>query len=186
MLFAYKRKHYCYFYFPFKLERKHTICIFMEPAVEFPSWTDAARPRETLFLSLGRSRFQFLGTSERRARVSTPHPGGRRPPELRLSLPLACLYPPAASGSAQKLKPRRDGCLRHPIISISLAHRSPPPARGSSRPAYRPPPSARRSPASAPPSPSSAPPSPSSAPPSPSSAPPRVFSFLIISTKTKA
>ena len=124
MLFAYKGKHYCYFYFLFKLERKHTICIFMEPAVEFPSWTDAARPRETLFLSLGRSRFQFLGTSERRARVSTPHPGGRRPPELRLSLLLAFLYPPAASGSAQKLKPRRGGRLRHPIISISLARGS--------------------------------------------------------------
>ena len=184
MLFAYKGKHYCCFYFPFKLERKHTICIFMEPAVEFPSWADAARPRETLFLSLGRSRFQLLGTSERRARVSTPHPGGRRPPELRLSLPLAFLYPPAASGSAQKLKPRRDGCLRHTIISISLAHRSPPPARGSSRPARRPP-------ASAPPSRqrTALPPAhrpPTSAPPSPSSAPPRVFSFLIISAKSKA
>ena len=124
MLFAYKGKHYCCFYFLFKLERKHTICIFMEPAVEFPSWADAARPRETLFLSLGRSRFQLLGTSERRARVSTPHPGGHRPPELRLSLPLAFLYPPAASGSAQKLKPRRGGRLRRPIISISLARGS--------------------------------------------------------------
>ena len=140
MLFAYKRKHYCCFYFPFKIERKHTICIFMEPAVEFPSWADAARPRETLFLSLGRPGLQLLDTSERRVRVAAPLPGGRQPPELRPSLPLAFLYPPAASGSAQKLKPRRDGCLRHPIISISLAHRSPPPARGSSRPACRPPP----------------------------------------------
>ena len=159
MLFAYKRNHYCYFYFPFKLERKHTICIFMEPAVEFPSWADAARPRETLFLSLGRSRFQLLGTSERRARVAAPWPGGHRPPELRLSLPLACLYPPAASGSAQKLKPRRDGCLRHPIISISLAHRSPPPARGSCRPAAPPPPARGSSRPAAPPSPACAPPS---------------------------
>ena len=162
MLFTYKGKHYCCFYFPFKLERKHTICIFMEPAVEFPSWANAARPRETLFLSLGRSGLQLLGTSERRARVAAPWPGGHRPPELRLSLPLAFLYPPAASGSAQKLKPRRGGRLRHPIISISLAHRSPPPARGSSRPACRPPPSARGSsrPAHRPPRPAHRPPRP--------------------------
>ncbi len=138
MLFAYKGKHYCCFYFPFKLERKHTICIFIESPADIPSRTDAARSRETLTLSLGRSGLQLLGTSGRRARVSTPRPGGRRPPELRLSLPLAFLYPPAASGSAQKLKPRRDGCLRHPIISISLAHRPPPSARGSSRPATPP------------------------------------------------
>ena len=168
MLFAYKRKHYFCFYFPFKLERKHTICIFMEPAVEFPSWADAARPRETLFLSLGRSRFQLLGTSERRARVSTPHPGRRRPPELRLSLPLACLYPPAASGSAQKLKPRRGGCLRCPIISISLARNSSPPALPPSPPRQR---AARPGLPHRPLRPA---------------APPRVFSFLIISAKSKA
>ena len=155
MLFSYKGKHCCCFYFPFKLERKHSICIFMEPAVEFPSWADAARPRETLFLSLGRSRFQLLGTSERRARVSTPHPGGRRPPELRLSLPLAFLYPPAASGSAQKLKPRRGGRLRHPIISISLARNSSPPALPPSPARRTAPASARLVPASAPPSPAS-------------------------------
>ena len=138
MLFAYKGKHYCCFYFLFKFERKHTICIFIESPAEIPSWSDAARPGETLNLSLGQSGLQLLGTSGRRARVVAPHPGGRRPPELRLSLPLACPYPPDTSGSAQKLKPRRDGCLRHPIISISLAHRPPPSARGSSRPATPP------------------------------------------------
>ena len=145
MLFAYKGKHYCFFYFLFKFERKHTICIFIESPADIPSRTDAARPRETLILSLGQSGLQLLGTSGRRARVAAPHPGGHRAPELRLSLPLARLYPPDTSGSAPKLKPRQDGCLRRPIISISLA-------RGSSRPA----------------------------------APPRVFSFLIISAKSKA
>ena len=128
MLFAYKGKHYCCFYFLFKFERKHTICIFIESPAEIPSWSDAARPRETLILSLGRLGLQLLGTSGRRARVATPHPGRRRPPELRLLLPLARLYPPAASGSAQKLKLRRDGYLRRPIISISLARNSSPPA----------------------------------------------------------
>ena len=137
MLFAYKGKHYCCFYFLLKFERKHTICIFIESPAEIPSWSDAARPRETLILSLGRSGLQLLGTSGRRARVAAPHPGGHRPPELRLSLPLAFLYPPDASGSAQKLKPRQDEWLRRPIISISLA-------RGSSRTAASPSPASAR------------------------------------------
>ena len=135
MLFAYKGKHYCCFYFLFKFERKHTICIFIESPAEIPSWSDAARPRETLILSLGQSGLQLLGTSGRRARVAAPRPGGHRAPELRLSLPLARLYPPDTSGSAPKLKPRQDGWLRRPIISISLARGSSRPARGSSRPA---------------------------------------------------
>lgn len=57
----------------------------------------------------GPSGFQLLGTWGRRARVVAPWSGGRRPPELRLSLSLSCFYPTAARGSAQKLKPRSDG-----------------------------------------------------------------------------
>ena len=57
----------------------------------------------------GPSGFQLLGTWGRRARVVAPWSGSHRPPELRLSLSLSCLYPTAARGSAQKLKPRSDG-----------------------------------------------------------------------------
>ena len=45
------------------------------------------------------------------------------PPGLRLLLPLARPYPSAARGGAQKLKPRRDGRLQSPIISISPGKR---------------------------------------------------------------
>ena len=75
-------------------------------------------PREALLLPSGRLRFQLLGTPGRKAQVAAPHPGGRRPPELRLPLARPC--PPAARGSAQKLKPRRGGCFRRPTISVSL------------------------------------------------------------------
>lgn len=78
------------------------------------------------FYLRGRSRFQLLGTSGLMARVAAPRPGGRRPPELRLSLHPARPYPPAARGSAQKLKPQSDGGFPRPIISSSLVRRFPP------------------------------------------------------------
>ena len=67
-----------------------------------------------------------MGTLEQRSRVATPPPGERRPPELRLFLTLFRPYPPAASGSAQKLKSRSGGWLRRQKVrqtaSVSLAY----------------------------------------------------------------